>query len=374
MYKPDYKVERCNAGFNWYVNSTYGPLLDITGITLKEFNLNPAAGIELYKKENHQKIVEIFGEDVGLPSVGTPSISYGHINGLGHKLVFPEKGEVNYAHNEKSLDEYIEMLKKDIDFSKQEDAPFYIDYKNKLQEAYPDERIEFRYSYEGPLTTAYELRGTNAFYDPYDDPDNFKEFLKVLTNSIIEFIRFMRRTNGNSEFDMSTFKIYDDIAAMFSPSMWEEFVFPYWEQIYCAFNSGKRMLHCEDLSPAHMYLLEKIGLVNYDPGISHKLNPEIIRDGTRVPFGWRMGSFHFFDLTVDEVRDWVFKAVSDGASYVFAYIETRMTDEPTVKKVKAFIEASKYAKKMLAEGASRQQIGQCVSENGKIKFWAHWPK
>ena len=35
----------------------------------------------------------------------------------------------------------------------------------------------FAYSCEGPLTTAYELRGTEVFTDAYDDPEGLKRFL-----------------------------------------------------------------------------------------------------------------------------------------------------------------------------------------------------
>jgi len=47
-------------------------------------------------------------------------------NLLGLELIFPEDGEVNYEHDEKSLDEYIRILTMDIDCSKRGIAPFYL--------------------------------------------------------------------------------------------------------------------------------------------------------------------------------------------------------------------------------------------------------
>jgi hypothetical protein len=51
-----------------------------------------------------------------------------------------------------------------------------------------------------------------------------------------------------------------------------------------------------------------------------------------------------------------------------------MCNEETLKKVHAFIGAAKEAERMLDKGKTREQIGECVSEEGKKKFWAHWPE
>ncbi|HHY23700.1 MAG TPA: hypothetical protein GX527_05605 [Clostridiaceae bacterium] len=376
MYEPDYNTERKNAGFSWSANATYYTLLDISGISLKEFNINPDAGIELFKKEHREAIREIYGEGVGIPGISTPSISYGHVNGLGIELIFPDDGEVNYVRDSKSIDEWIEILKlkKGIDFSKEGMAPFYLDYKSKLEKAYPGESVGFSYGYEGPITTAYEIRDSNVFYDPYDEPEKFKEFLEHLTDSIIDFVKFYSRENAQPAFSRISAGMCDDIAALFSPSMWEEFILPYWNKYYSGLTSGKRCVHCEDLTEGHMYLMEKVALSKYDPGISHKLSPEIICKNTRVPFEWRMGSFHIKDLEVNEIEDWVYKAVADGTSCVFTTIVDDMLDDDTVEKVKIFIKSSKNAEKMLKEGISREKIGDMVSYEGREKFWNLWPR
>lgn len=377
MYKPDYTTARKDIGFRWYVNATYYTLLDIANLTLRDFNTNPDAGIELFRGEHRQAIKDIFGEEVGIPAISTPSISYGHINGLGVELIFPDgNGEANYAHNKNSLDGYIEILKskRGIDFSKEGMAPFYIKYKERLGKAYPHEKVEFKYGYEGPITTAYELLDSNVFYDLYDEPEKFKEFLKYLTESIITFTRFHSEMNGQPKFKEDKAELCDDVAAMISPAMWEEFVLPYWHQYFIGITDGRRRVHCENLSAGHMYLLEKALLSNYDPGISEKLNPEIIYKNTRVPFGWRMGSFHLKNLNLTEIADWVYKAVSDGASCIFTILEKDMIDDTTVKKVQAFIKACETAEKMINEGADAESIGELVSGEGRKKFWVNWPK
>ena len=39
--------------------------------------------------------------------------------------------------------------------------------------------------YEGPMTSAYELRDLDVFTDIYDAPEKFKRFMDLLTESIV---------------------------------------------------------------------------------------------------------------------------------------------------------------------------------------------
>jgi len=162
----------------------------------------------------------------------------------------------------------------------------------------------------------------------------------------------------------------DDVASMFGPWQWDEFVMPYWEQYFSGITTGRRSAHVEDLRKEHLPFLDKIGLWNYDPSVSAKINPRLIRDGCHVPFGWRLVSFHYPNMTAQEVRDWVFQAAADGASSVFTYISAMMCDTATVPKVRAFIEAAKEATRMFEAGATTADVGRNVSEAGRRKFWA----
>jgi hypothetical protein len=49
-----------------------------------------------------------------------------------------------------------------------------------------------------------------------------------------------------------------------------------------------------------------------------------------------------------------------------------MCDQATAKKVQAFVNAAKETKRLLDNGASRSEIGQRVSTDGRKKFWDHW--
>lgn len=164
----------------------------------------------------------------------------------------------------------------------------------------------------------------------------------------------------------------DDIASNIPPYLWRDLVLPAWDRFYRGMTTGRRSAHVEDLRPAQLPYLEAIGLSYYDPSISHRLNPRIIRDSCRVPFGWRLGSFHYLNLTADDVRDFVFQAVADGACAVFTYVESLLVHEPQRSKVFAFIEAAQEVERALAQGATQADLAGHVSEAGRTKFWDHW--
>jgi hypothetical protein len=315
----------------------------------------------------------MFGDEVGLPGPATPPISYGHPNGLGAALMFPEGGEVAVEHIfASSLDQAIKALERKIDYAAAGMAPFYLEFREKMQAAFPEETVGFSYSSEGPLTTAYELRGDAFFLDPFDQPDKTREFLRRLTDSILDFHRFQSAVHGVEPVSAAGAGLCDDIGSMIPPRMWDRFVLPYWEQYFNGKTTGRRYAHVEDLRPAQLRYLEKIGLWFYDPSISPQLTPRIITEQCRIPFGWRLGSFHYRNLDCDDVRDFVFQAVADGASRVSSIVEGSMCTPETAAKVKAFIAAGKEVKRLLDEGCPRAEIGTYVSATGKRKFWTTW--
>jgi hypothetical protein len=166
-------------------------------------------------------------------------------------------------------------------------------------------------------------------------------------------------------------RLCDDIAAMVPSNMWDEFVLPCWEIFYGGPVPG-RIVHCEGMRGEQLQHLEKLSIIDYDPGISPKLNPKTINTNTIVPFGWRLGGFHYGYMSCQDVEDLVYQAAADGASYVHTHIEAIMCNEDTAKKVHSFIKAAKEVQKLVRGGVSREEIGERVSEGGKKKFWESW--
>lgn len=368
MFRPDYTTLKKETPFSWNVSATYLALLEATGIPVKEMFLSPSAGIELYKK-GRPLLKEMFGTDVGMPSPSTPPISYGHINTLGAELIFPDGGEVNHGKLCNSLEEGIEILKRPVQFEKVGMFPYYLEYRKKMQEAFPGEPVGFGFKGEGPLTTAYTLRRDDFFYDPYDNPELTREFLRLITDSIISFNRFLRREiYATAEINADSGGLADDCAAMLSPDLWPDFVLPFLEQYYNGLTTGKRYAHIEDLRPEQLHFLEKLQLVHYDPSVSPKISPKIISEKIRVPFGWRLCNFQYPSLTETEVADFVYQSVADGASGVFTYVCHGMCNDETVKKVHSFISACRNTEKLLnEEHVSRQELATLVSSSGKKK-------
>jgi hypothetical protein len=372
MYKrPNYETARQEAGFGWYVGSSQDALREVTGIPIREFNLEPQACIEAYRK-GRRLLREMFGEDVGLPGVSTPAISYGHVNGLGSVLIFPEGGEVGHTHIYRSLDEGIRALRQPVDFARAGMASFYIEFREKMKAAFPGEPVGFSYGLEGPITTAYEMRGDGIFTDVLDSPGLTAKFLGLVVDSILQFHRFHCTVVGVAAVDPKGSGMCDDISSMIPPRMWPQVVLPFWEQYYTGMTTGTRSAHVEDLRPAQLGYLEEIGLRYYDPSISARIDPGIIFGGCRVPFGWRLGSFHYRNMDGQDIRDFVFKAAADGASSVFTYVAHGMCNESTLEKVRAFIRAAKEAERLLQKGASRVELAQLVSGRGRDKFWKTW--
>ncbi len=353
--RPNYDTARDEAGFSWRVTATYLAYLHLADVPIRKFFLEPDACIEVYTT-GRQRARELFGDDVQYAGPATPPISYGHPNGLGCRLLFPAGGEVSAEHEyADSLDRAIEALQNPVDFSSAGMASFYLRFRETLQAAFPDESIGFSYGEEGPITTAYVMRGDAFFYDLIDEPDKTKRFLGLLTDSIIDFGRFRGAVHGRNAFNDSA-SLCDDVASMVPPRLWPEMVLPFVEQYYRGKTSGRRSAHIEDLRPEQLCFLEQIGLSFFDPSISARLTPAIVAERTRVPFLWRLGSFHYPGMDVDDVTDFVFEAAAAGASQVTTYPEAIMCRDENVPKLMAFIDAAKQVERMLADGCERSAL------------------
>jgi len=371
--RPDYDTARDEAGFGWGISGSYLSALALSGVPIGEFYTEPAACIEVYKT-GRPRMYEMFGDWLPPLAPSTPPISYMHVNCLGAELLFVEDGEVGHTHPFDTLDDAIARLEEPVDWATAGDTPYYLDFWEKMKAAFPDEKVVFSFGVEGPLTTAYELRGEGFFTDLFDEPEKVKEFLRLTTDSIIDVFRFRAEMDGRDFPNPSGAGMVDDIASFVPARMFEEYALPYWEQYYDGITTGMRRAHVEDLRREQLRFLQDVGLRYFDPSISHRLNPPMIRDEIQVPFGWRLGSFHYRDLDVELIRDFVFQAAADGASQVFTIIEGTLSTEEEHPKVMAFKAAGEEVEKLLGDGCSREELGTYVSERGRARFWDRFPE
>lgn len=372
MKQVDYKSARQNHPFTWQVVDTPFLYYELTGIGFQDYYSNPSAGIELFKK-GRPIARELFGPDLQHCSITTPPTLYGHINAIGADLIFSDVGAAGVTTICDSLEDAVSLLSNKNDFEKAGKVPFYLNYLNELKAAFTTESISFGYRYQGPITTAYNLRHEQLFYDIYDDPERLKEMISLIVDSIVHFQSFLGKLSKQSH-SMPRVHLADDISSMISPQLWPEFVLPFLEKYYNALGSIEhtRSAHIENLKPDHLRFLEEIGLTLWDPSISPALNPEIIFKNCRVPFGWLLGGIHYPDLTKDDVRDFVFKSAADGASFIFTVLTEGMAASETVEKVITYIEAAKEVEIMLKNGVARKDIVNHVSLAGRKKFWREW--
>ena len=347
---------RSEIPFAWSASCGMPALATLAGVRYDRLFLDADSFIEAYRK-GAPMAQELFGPDVQISGPGWAGISYGHINTLGSELKFPEDSEVAHTPIYDSLEAGIKALEADVDFAKSGMFPFYLNMWQKLQNAFPEERIPFSgFSAEGPVTTAWALRGHGFFMDILDRPAVAREYLQRVTASVVKYRKLIRSLNGDPEFTDKGAGVCDDIAAMVPPRLWPDLVLPYLEQYFAGQTSGMRTAHIEDLTADHLKYLDALGLSMYDPSVSAKLTPALIRDGCRTPFKWRLNSTHYRDRSAQDIERWVFESVADGASEVFTIVAREMCTAEAAEKVRAFIRAAKKVAGLLYKGCSRMEL------------------
>lgn len=348
---------RSETPFTWYVSCgmpTYAALADVRFDRL----FREADAIAEAYTVGEPKARALFGPDVRYGGPGWAGISYGHVNCLGSTLRFPRDSEVAHSPIYDSLEEGIVALQHPVDWAKAGLMPFYIDLWEQLQRTFPDQSISFGgFGYEGPVTTAWEVRGHGFFTDTYDDAERYAEFMRLLTRSILDYVAFVRALNGQPP-RSDRVSLYDDVSSLIHPRRWPELVLPYQEQFFLGQERGeaRRHAHIENLVPIHLRYLDVLGLDSFDPGVSPQLTPADLHVHCSVPFTWRLNGMHVRDLAREQVRRFVFGAVGDGASGVFCTLSRTMTGPAEAVKIHTFIEAALEVEQLLASGCPREEL------------------
>lgn len=331
---------------------------ELAGVAYDRTFYDQDAIIQAYS-EGYPRALELLGPEVRYSVPGWSGISYGHVNCLGSPLIFPEGSEVAHSPIHASLDAGIRALQQPVDWASTGLMPNYLALWQHLQQAFPDMPIRFQgFGVEGPITTAWELRGQAFFTDLYDHPDKLKDYLALVTASVVDYMAFQREVNGEPAFVDTTVGMVDDISALFHPRLWGKLVLPYHQTYFQSQTSGRRHAHVEALVPAHLPFLDVLKLDSFDPSVSPTLCPQDIRDGCSVPFWWRINAMHIRDYSLEQVRDFVYNAAVGGASGVFASVGRIMTTAEAVLRLKIFMQAAHHVEELLKQGVPPYDIAQ----------------
>ena len=343
------------GGFSWYVNCGMPALGELAGVPLHLLFQEADAVIDAWRR-GVPIAREMFGPDIEFFPPLWAHISYGHVHSLGCPLKFPEDSDVGCTPIYDSLDEGIRALGRDVDFSRQGLFPHYLDVWRQIRRALPHEHVPFAgFEAEGPITTAWLLRGQGFFTDLYDAPDGAGEFLRLVTDSIIRYKRTIAAINGQT-LPPEEAHIADDGAAMIPPGLWPVFVVPLLDRYYTGMGCRRRLAHIENLVPDHLPFLHELGIDLFDPSVSPKLTPALVRDRARIPFLWRLNAMHIRDWPEPRIERWAYESAAQGAAGLFAHIERITCCASGAARIKTFMRTARQIESLLRGGRRRDQL------------------
>ncbi len=332
----------------------------MAGYSLHDLYLDPEACIDSYET-GKPRLQELCGSlEISMP-LTTPVIKYGHMHELGVPLLFPADGQVAPDHLHLSIDTVFDFLTASEFQQKsaftRELSQKQIAYLKRVRNHF-GEYVSWGWQWEGPLTTAWGLLGSDFFTGFYDYPAEMRMLLEKIAESLSVYIHCYEAVDGTVP--ASPFPDYgrvcDDLSAMVSPEFWEDFVNPSWLSCFMKALPGKKV-HCEGLTTSHLPYLKSIEIQDYDPGISPKLNPELIHDTVpELPFNWRLGSFHYPDMSDYDIEQFVYHAAAAGAKSVFTFFEPNMCEQETVQKVTVFDFAARRVESALQGTHGKQEV------------------
>lgn len=223
-----------------------------------------------------------------------PVLAYEGVAALGGDLVFPADHQPMIRNQGRVLltPEQVDALQVPDPW---QNARFrqHVAWWQELQERFPGQAGGSLAGQEGPITTAGLLRGQAFFMDCLLDPPRAHRLLDICTET---FIRWHRASDEVTGAKRETVGIADDYAGMIRPSMWPEFVLPYYTRIIAALGPQGCHLHTELVRREHLPLLRGLPLRSINFSEDQYLRPEDVFELLPgVPFSWHI-------LTVSEMQ------------------------------------------------------------------------
>lgn len=108
----------------------------------------------------------------------------------------------------------------------------------------------------GPLETAASLRGYGKLMtDLYDNPQEIKQLLDIITEGLLRWLRAQQSVNG----EISFLILVDHVPGNISLSLAQEFAFPYFKIIFDEFPKAIHLYHNEGHSDHYLSAIPEFG-------------------------------------------------------------------------------------------------------------------
>lgn len=313
----------------------------LAGITATEFFTDADKLIRAWKLATQWQLDTFHGRLAPRVPSAAPN-AYGHLVCLGAPLQYSAEGEPNVTPATDSLEDGIRRLEaaQGMDFTACPLFRQYAETSARVREVFPDAPVLGGLSWEGPVTSAALYLGQTFFMDAIEEPERVAYFMRLMTDSIIAFKRQQNVFCGLPEVDPNGARIYDDLASLLPPAMWEEMVVPYWRQYYAGLTSGPRhFLHCESTIAGHLPYIPRAGVTFYQPSVSPKLTLADMQT-LGLPFDWLLYAFHITDMDDRQIADWVRAAVDARAADIRTQYGAYAIREGRIDRILAFLDVA----------------------------------
>lgn len=260
-------------------------LAEIGNVPLDALHRDAEAICLCYEKA--RPLAESLGVEAPRPRLA--GFAYCHVSTLGAAVVFPRGSEpvvrpvIREPHD-------IDRLREPGDYLNAGVVPQRLRTFERLTARCPHAVATIGHEFEGPLTTATLLMGPQFFCLPYEDPQRAHRLLEFCVESALNYAQTIRARLGLAG-GPGTIAIPDDFAGILPPTLFEEFVMPYWERLYQGLQATRRRLHSELLQKDHLPFLADLEIAEFDPSADQYLTPELLRAHCPVPFTGRILSW-----------------------------------------------------------------------------------
>ncbi len=323
-----------SAGVRWHLAIPPEVTTEYAGTKLGPYYSSAQACVETQVRAR-EILRSLYGVDIGQP--GLPVPAYVGVASLGAHLVLPDDHPPMVANQGRVLAD-----RKAV-WELRPALPEESEWLGRYAEIRDDmgrllgKPPAMGAGQEGPITSAVLLRGDQFFLDVLDEPEVAHHLLGVVTQTYISFVRHVRRINGQEE--GGAVGIADDMAGMLPPSLWPEFLVPYWERIYQELGPGRRSVHTELLRPGHLHFLTEMKIDSYDPGNDQYLEVTDVAHLVDVMnVSWNLYTVRdMLNGTPESVRDTYEAAVRAGMKSIMTELCRRTPQE----NIRAFVEVGR---------------------------------